>query len=165
MKTYALIMLTIVLFFSCKGDEFKFPDKLDGDWTIVRSERMAILADGSVDVFEDIENAGTLQIYEPSPPAETLKEFRMLYTNYLGDQVDISSLLYTDEASSRIGFSKVLCNSPFECDIIWTVDENKKNRQVWSTYGNEEMFFYPPDRYDPSNDDFHLKWRITLERD
>lgn len=162
---YILLFLSVIFFVACKDDKFTYPDKLDGEWTIERSERMLIHQDGSVEVFEDIENAGKIDIFEPSPPAETLKEFTMDYTNFLGEQVFLNSLLYTDEVSSRVMMSKVLCDSPFECDIVWTVDTNKKNKQVWSTYGNETHLFYPPDRYDPSNDNAHLKWRITLKRD
>lgn len=150
---------------ACKGDKFKFPDRLDGSWKIVKSERWAILADGTTDQFEDLSDAGSMQIYEPSPPAETLKEFLFTYTNFQGDQVQFNSLLYTDVASSRVMMSQVLCNSPFECDIVWTVDVNKKNKQVWSVYGTEAGFFYAGNRYDASSNDFHLKWTITLERE
>ena len=136
-----------------------------GDWTIVHSERAIINADGTLDVFEDKDNAGTLRVFEPNPPAETFKEFELNYTNYLGDLAYISSYVYTDEGGTRIFFSKVLCDSPFECDIVWTVEKNGKNKQVWATYGTADGFFYPPDRYDPSNDASHLVWRITLERD
>ncbi|MBI1226537.1 MAG: hypothetical protein GC192_14985 [Bacteroidetes bacterium] len=164
---FALLLLSAsltLILTSCQPDEIKYPDALIGTWTITKSERMGILSDGSVDKFEDIENAGTLDIFEATPPAETFKEFVFNYTNFQGDKVTLNSLIYTDEDKRRVSFSKVLCGSPFECDIVWTVEENKKNKQVWSTYGNEEAFFYPNDRYDPTDDDLHLKWRITLEK-
>ena len=164
MKQYFFGLAILAAFVGCQPDEFDYPDDLKGEWRIVRSERMGILPDGTIDKFEDLDNAGTLNIFEATPSAESFKEFMMTYTNYQGTLVNLHSDLYTDEDKRRIGFSQVLCNSPFQCDIIWTVDENKKNKQVWSTYGTEDGFFYPPDRYDPTNDDVHLKWRITLEK-
>lgn len=162
---YLLSSLSIfILFSACSGPEFTYPEKLDGSWTISRSERMIIWNNGTVEHFEDIENAGTLLVYEPVPEAATLKEFVFTYTNYLGATAEFSSLLYSDEGGKRVSFSGVLCNSPFECDIVWTVEENSKNRQVWATYGDNQKFFYPPDRWDPTDEDGHLKWRITLTR-
>lgn len=156
-------LLSIILF-DCGRDEFTYPKKLDGDWKIAKSERWIIFNDGSTEKFEDLTDAGTLQIFEPNPTAETLKEFIFTYTNFKNEEVEIQSLLKTDEDSKRIFFSKVLCDSPFECDIVWTVDENKKNSQVWSAYGNQDNFFYSSDRYNPSNDTHHYKWTITLEK-
>lgn len=156
---------SILFLMNCKADEFKYPDDLEGTWKITRSERMAIFPDGSIDKFEDLENAGSLEIFEATPAAETFKEFIFTYTNFQGDNVGLQSLIYTDEDRRRVSFSKVLCDSPFECDIVWTVDTDEKKKQVWSTYGNEAHFFYPPDRYDPTDDSQHLKWRITLVKE
>ena len=149
---------------SCKPTDEAYPIDLEGDWQIVKSERMRIFNNGNVEFFEDLENAGTLNIYDdPDAISDLVKGFDFSYTNFNGANVSFSSLLHTDEEGLRIFMAGVLCNSPFECDIVWTVDENDKNRQVWSAYGDQTNFFYG-DQYDPSNDDFHLKWTIILER-
>jgi len=155
----------ILLLNGCRKIEFKYPDRLEGEWKIVKSERAIINQDGSLDYFENLENSGNLSVFEADPPAETFKEFIFNFTNYLGDSGSFRSFIYTDEGGSRIFFSQVLCNSPFECDLVWTVEENKRNRQVWAAYGTLDGYFYPPDRYDPSNDSGHLVWRITLEKE
>ncbi len=159
-----LALLLAVILSGCKKIEFKYPKQLMGDWTIAHSERAIIYSDGSVTLFEDQTNAGTLSVYEPSPPAETFKEFEFSYTNFEGQSGFFHSYLYTDEGGTRIFFSKILCDSPFQCDIVWTVEKNEKNKQVWAAYGTADAFFYPPDQFDPSNDAVHLVWRITLTR-
>jgi hypothetical protein len=161
---FILIMFT-VLFAGCKKKQYKYIDDLEGEWTITHSERVMIYPDGTQDVYEDIDNAGTMSVYEANPPAETFKDFTFSYTNFQGVPVGISSSVYVDEDATRVGFSQVLCSSPFECDIVWTIEVDKKNKQVWAAYGTADGFFFPPDRYDPTNDDYHLVWRITLERD
>ena len=163
-KWFFLLLLPLLLW-QCKEEKAKYVDQLDGEWNIERSERMHIREDGSLEYFEDIENAGRIEIFEATPPAVTLKEFTMEYTNFEGTPVFLNSLLYTDEGSTRVMMSKVLCDSPFECDIVWTVETNKKNRQVWAAYGGPSTYFYPPDRFDPSLNSSHLKWRLTLRRE
>ncbi len=162
---YLVTLAMVLLLAGCKKIEFKYPKQLMGDWTIVHSERAIINSDGTLDFFEDKKNAGNLKVYEPNPSAETFKEFEFTYTNFNGQGAFFHSYIYTDEGGTRIFFSKILCDSPFECDLVWTVEENKKNRQVWAAYGTSDGFFYPPDRFDPSDDATHLVWRITLERD
>ncbi|MEL6865751.1 MAG: hypothetical protein AAFP19_15105 [Bacteroidota bacterium] len=169
MKNYiylSLIMsLLLLLFNACKSEQVRFTDRLDGEWVIEKSERWIIHQDGSTEQFEDLSDAGRMEVYEPNPPATTFKEFTFTYTNFEGGQANMQSYIFADEDSRRVFMSQVLCNSPFECDIVWTVEENKRKKQIWSTYGTEEGFFYPPDRWDASDDAYHFKWRIVLRRD
>lgn len=159
-----LAIICLFLIVACKGTDEAYPIDLEGEWTIVKSERLRIFNNGSVEYFEDQTDAGTLNIYDdPEAISDLTKAFDFNYTNYNGQNASFSSILYTDEEGLRIFMAGVLCNQVFECDIVWTVDENMKNRQVWSAYGDETMYFYG-DQYDPSNDSYHLKWTITLEK-
>ena len=158
------ILIISLASWSCKSIDETYPIDLEGEWTIVHSTRLRIFNNGNVEVFEDKDNAGTLNIYDdPEAISDLVKKFDFDYTNYANARAAFTRLLFTDEEATRIFFSKALCDSPFDCDIVWTVDENKKNRQVWSAYGDQTGYFYG-ERYDPSNDNYHLKWTITLER-
>ena len=77
MKYLGIVILFLMLINGCKKIEFKYPKQMMGEWTIVQSERAIIYADGTLDVFEDKENAGTLSVFEPNSPAETFKEFEI----------------------------------------------------------------------------------------
>ncbi|MCG8574094.1 MAG: hypothetical protein MI810_04360 [Flavobacteriales bacterium] len=168
MKSKQFFFLVIFIgltasFVGCRKDK-RFLNRLENtEWEITTSKRWIIYNDGTTEIFEDLTNAGTIYITEDPLGSEILKEVRMVYTNYLGGTSDFTTLLYTDDLHTRVGMSQVLCNDPFECDLVWTVDVNKRNKQVWSAYGSDGSYFFPPDTYN-ANKDHHLKWEITLTK-
>lgn len=139
--------------------------RLMGEWNVERTERMRIFPDGSVVHFEDISNAGSLTVMEANPPATFLREYAFTCTNFEGITFSLGGNMIFDEDGSRAIWLNALCSDPFECDLVWTLEENKRNKQVWSAYGNETEFFWPTDRWNPGDDASHLKWRITLVRE
>ncbi len=161
----ALCGAALVAFSNCEMAKTRYTNRLDGEWTIGHSERVRINDDGSTEVFEDLDDAGTLSVYEPEPSSVTLKEFRFVYTNYLGATLDVTSLLAVDDANRRVFMTGILSDGLYQSDLIWTVHRNTPLRQVWSAYGNSEQLFWPADRFDAGNDAYHVRWTITLERD
>ena len=164
MKRFGLILLVCtVAIFSCNKQKRKMKG-LVGNWTIEQSERMVITAGGSESTYEDLANCGDLVVSDIHEDSTTVKNFTFTYYGSDGDTIKVTNKLYTDDKNKRIVFKNALCDSTVGCDLIWTVDKSKKNKQIWSAYGVDSTFFYPANNFDPNNANQWLMWRITLKR-
>ncbi len=140
--------------------------KLEGNWIIEQSERMIIYSSGDEDIYENNTRAGDLVITaDPNPDSVESKAYTFTYYGANNDTLFVKGKLYTDDKNIRIVFKNALGDSTSNSDLIWTVEKSKKNKQIWSAYGVDSTFFYPPNNFDPSNASNWLMWRITLKRD
>ncbi len=164
MQKIGIILLAAALtIMSCNKQKRKMKG-LVGNWTIEQSERMVITTGGSEDVYEDISNCGDIVISDIHEDSTTVKNFTFTYIDANGDTLKVTNKLYTDDKNKRIVFKNALCDTTVGCDLIWTVDKSKKNKQIWSAYGIDNDFFYSPNNFDPNNANQWLMWRITLKR-
>ncbi|MBK8556346.1 MAG: hypothetical protein IPL65_11520 [Lewinellaceae bacterium] len=123
----------LLLFTACKTKEDRYLDRLEGTWTIDRLERKEIHTDGSVTVLTDERSVGTLNMKVATLDnleLENLKDFIFDYTEN-GLQKYVEGVLKVDEQAKRV---IVLGGTCIQCDLAYTVDVNKKGKQVWSTY-------------------------------
>lgn len=164
MKKFGILFLVAALaIFSCNKQK-RTMKRLTGNWTIEQSERMIITAGGSEQLYEDLSNCGDIVISDIHEDSTTVKNFVFTYIDGNGDTLKVANKLYTDDKNKRIVFKNALCDSTVGCDLIWTVDKSKKNKQIWSAYGVDSTFFYPANNFDPNNANQWLMWRITLKR-
>ena len=132
--------------------------QLEGRWTIVKSERWRIDPDGTTEKFEDLEDAGYMEftygIIE--------KQVVMDYTNFRGTSSSLATLFLVDDNGERIRFGAVLCNDIFNCDLVWNVETDRRNQQVWTYYYTD-----PPNQgqFDYTRNTEHFQWTVTLKRD
>lgn len=159
-----LIFISLFVFVAgCTKEKRLWNDLCEKEWNIETSKRWIIYNDGGTEIFEDLTDAGTIYIRTDPNSALGFKEVRMVYTNVLGASTDFTTSLYANEDATRIGMAGVLCNSPFQCDLVWNVEESSNNKQTWTAFGADDVFFFPPDLYN-ANKGFHLKWEITLKK-
>jgi len=164
MQKFGILILAAALtMMSCNKQKRKMKG-LVGNWTIEQSERMTITSGGSEMTDEDISNCGDMVISDIHEDSTTVKNVDFTYYASNGDTLDFVGKLYTDDKNKRIVFKNALCDSTVGCDLIWTVDKSKKNKQIWSAYGVDGEWFYPTNNSDPNNANQWLMWRITLTR-
>lgn len=163
MRNILFILAGFIVLTSCNKEKKLIKRLNDETWNIVHSERAILDENGGKTVFEDLNNAGSITFRDDPSGLPGLKQTDFEYTNYLGQSSIFTTTFYANEDGTRVGFAGVLCSSPFECDLVFTVDENKSKRQVWSAYGSDDTFFFPPDPYNANKPD-HIRWKITLEK-
>ena len=135
--------------------------QLLGTWDIVHSERITIFEDGRTEVFEDLVDAGTLEIAEGGVTG-LFTDYTLDYTNFEGTRVSLVGGLSIDEETSRILLYGFDCGgSIFNCARIMNVVKDARREQVWT-------YFYtdPPvqGQYDPTVHDVHFRWKLTLRK-
>ena len=165
LKSLFILVLIALSVAGCRRPEIKMAKRMMGEWKIERSERLRIYEDGSTWHFEDIENAGTLTVTEAVPEATFIRSYSFQSVNFEGDAFSLGGDMWIDEDATRAIWKYALCEGLFECDLVWTIEENKRNKQVWSAYGNQDAFFWTGDSWNAGDDASHLKWRITLVRE
>ncbi len=164
MKNIGLFIIAAsLIFLSCNKQKRKMKG-LTGNWTIELSERAVLTTSGSEELYENISNCGDLVISDIHEDSTTVKNYVFTYIDGNGDTLKVANKLYTDDKNKRMIFKNALCDSTVGCDLIWSVDKAKKNKQIWSSYGVDSTFFYPANNYDPNNANNWLMWRITLKR-
>lgn len=163
---YRLLIILTLIFVAvgCSKEKRLLKDINKKEWNIETSKRWVIYNDGTTEQYEDLVDAGTIYIRDDPTSLLGGKEVRMVYTNFAGSSTDFTTALYANEDGTRIGMSNVLCSSPFQCDLVWTVEKSTNNKQIWTAYGSDNVFFFPPDLYS-ANKDHHLKWEITLKKE
>lgn len=162
-RIVVISVLFVFLLSACNKEKRLLKDLNKKEWSIETSKRWVIYNDGSTLLYEDLTDAGTIYIYNDPTSVLEFKEIRMVYTNYLGFKIDFTTPLYANKDGTRIDMAGALCNSPFECDLVWNVEESSNRKQTWSSFGSNDTFFFPPDVYN-ANQEHHLKWEITLKK-
>jgi hypothetical protein len=149
-KLFTILSLTLFLGFSgCKQADEKLEDRLDGLWNITHYENIKIFNDGTVEVVAEADNAGFFSFYRDYLD---LSIFDFEYTAN-GSTNSGSGLYYMiDDHAKRF---IIIGGECIGCDISYTIEENKKNKQVWSTYDLEQQGL---------STDFVYKKTFVLER-
>lgn len=164
----AMIMTTILIVFLMVGcnKQKKLMNGLIGSWKIEKSERAMWYSDGSSSLTESIDNAGTLVIYEDSDnPSKESKLYDFFYIDAFGDTIQHSDTLVTDQKNKRIILLNALGSSSEQNDLVWTIEKEKKNKQVWSAYGVDTTYFYPANHHNPGAASNWLVWTVTLKKE
>lgn len=166
MKKLIILLFSFSLIFFACNKEKKLMKNLTGNWVIDRSERTLIYPGGSDELIEDIENAGELIIYEdPNNASEETRKFTFMYVSNALDTIQAEGNLLSDEKNKRIIFKNALCDSSSSCDLVWTIDKSKDNKQVWFVYGVDSTFFFPSNNNNnPGNASNWVRWKITLKK-
>ncbi|MCB0650636.1 MAG: hypothetical protein KDC85_05120 [Saprospiraceae bacterium] len=131
------LFLLLLTSWSCKKEDM-FLDRLEGTWNIDRLERYEIHPDGSAITLTDEKNVGTLSMKVATIDGLTLdnlKDFEFNYTEN-GNAVNQIGVLKVDEQAKRV---IILGGDCIQCDIAYTVEINKKNEQVWSTFSYDQQ--------------------------
>lgn len=87
-----------------------------------------------------------------------------MYVSSEFDTIEAEGDLFSDEKNKRIVFKNALCDSSASCDLIWTIDKSKDNKQVWFVYGVDSTFFFPYNNNNPGSASNWVKWKITLKK-
>lgn len=167
-STYTRIALAVIVaalftLTSCNRDE-KLMKRMEGNWTIEESVITYHYAAGGEEVIEQLSNTGRLVITEGNSDLE--KSYDFFYINSQLDTIQANNQLVTDEYRSRMIMTDALIdtvngNKP----IVWTIEKQKRNKQVWSTYGVDSTLFYPSNNMNPGAAGNWVSWTITLKRD
>lgn len=164
MKNIGLLLVAVAFVFASCNKQKRTMKGLTGNWNIEQSDKKQILSSGSENTIESISNCGDLVISDISKDSSEVKNYAFTFIDSAGDTIKVSNKLYTDDKNRRIIFKNALCDSTPECDLIWTVDKSKRNKQIWTAYGIDGTYFYPSNNNNPNDASSWLMWQITLKR-
>jgi hypothetical protein len=133
---YLLLLLPILFLVSCSKED-RYLNRLEGDWNIESLVRLEISWDGTIEVLSDERDAGTFSMVTSTFGNLELENLLDLTYTYVenGQTFSGQEVVKVDEGARRVIFLGGDC---IQCDLAYTIDENKPNRQVWSTYSNDE---------------------------
>ena len=164
MKTKYIItgILSMAVMISCNKEE-RLMKRLEGNWKIESSVKKIIYADGHEEIIEEISDCGKLVLSESS--ADNMKQYDFLYVDKNQDTTKSYNLLVTDEYNNRMVMTDAYTDTTGSRNIVWTIEKEKKNKQVWSTYGVDSVLFYPANNTNPGTANNWVVWTITLRRE
>ncbi|HLP13903.1 MAG TPA: hypothetical protein VK177_18370 [Flavobacteriales bacterium] len=165
MKTKILILAVIAgLFATSCNKEKKLMGRLEGNWTIESAEKIIHFNDGTTTTIESLSNPGKLVISEGASDEEKNYDFFYIDTNM--DTIKMIDKLVTDEYNTRmVMLNGYTDTSGVKKNIVWTIEKNNKNKQIWSTYGVDSVLFYPPNNNNPGTASSWISWKLTMKRD
>lgn len=155
-------ILAAALLVGCDSAAMEEAKDLRGTWTIAHSERTLIRSDGTTEVFEDITDAGTLEIVEGGD-SDLFTDFQLSFRNFRGETTTIVGQLSVDETTDRVLLGRTWCGGGlFNCTLVMNVIRDRDNEQIWH-------YFYTNvagalGQYDPTLNDEHYRWQLTLRR-
>ncbi len=160
---YTYVVIGAVLLLSaCNRDE-KMLGKMEGNWEIESSVKTIHYADGTVQTMEDLSNAGTMVM--SAGPSDDIKNYTFFHIDSNNDTINSAGELVTDEYRTRMVMTNALTDtSGVQKNIVWTIEKEKKKKQVWSTYGVDSTLFYPSNNNNPGAAGNWVVWTITLKR-
>lgn len=160
-----IILFGLLLFSNCNKEK-KMMNRLTANWDIEKSERAILYQDGTEEIYETVNNAGTLTIYEESENSSNeSRSYDFFHVDANGDTISAQNMLVTDEKNKRIILQGALNQLGVQGDLVWTIEKSKKNRQEWSIYGIDSTFFYPANNNNPGGGSTTwLVWRIKLKK-
>lgn len=148
---------------SCHRDELLMK-RMEGNWNIESSVVTYHYANGTEQEVENLSNTGRLVITEG--PSDLEKNYDFFYLNAQLDTIQAKDILVTDESRNRMVMMNALSDTTTtKKPITWTITKQKRNKQVWSTYGVDSTLFYPANNMNPGSATNWVSWEITLKRD
>ncbi|MEM6262926.1 MAG: hypothetical protein AAGI38_10495 [Bacteroidota bacterium] len=131
--TWTLLMtaLSLLLMTACRAPQVRYANRLVGEWNIATEKRVLVKADGKEEILVDTTNVGTLMLAETEEDGIFLS-----YTLSLADgSFSIQDQPFKlDNYGKRAFFYYFYCSELFGCDMIATIEEDQKDRQVWSFF-------------------------------
>lgn len=126
----------LVLALSCTKED-RYLNRLEGDWNIDNLVRTEIDWDGTIKVLSDETDAGEFSMVVSTFDGLTLDNLLDLTFTYVenGQTFSGQEVIKVDENARRV---IVLGGDCIQCDLAYTIEENKPNRQVWATYSADE---------------------------
>lgn len=105
---------------------------MEGTWDIVEESIILINPDGTTETLSEKTDVGVLTLTEPVFDDGVFLD----YTLTLNDGSFSWSLqpFKADEEAKRVFFYYFYCNDLFGCDMIATIESDKRNTQQWSFY-------------------------------
>lgn len=165
MKTIQLLymaLVAIVMFTACNKDE-KMLGKMEGNWGIESSIITYYYADGTVQTVDNITDAGTLVM--SAGASDDVKNYTFFHVDSNNDTINSSGELVTDEYRTRMVMTNAITDTSGTMkNIVWSIEKEKKNKQVWSTYGVDSTLFFPANNHNPGAAVNWVVWTITLKR-
>ncbi|MFI5203596.1 MAG: hypothetical protein ACHQF2_03780 [Flavobacteriales bacterium] len=164
MKTkYFIINLAALMLLTNCNKEKKLMKTLEGNWSIETSEKSYINQGGTEEVYETVSNAGKLIISEG--PSKEIKQYDFFFVGANNDTMKSINQLVTDEFNRRLVMLNGYTDSLGSRNLVWTIEKERKNKQVWAVYGVDSTYFYPANNLNPGAASNWAVWRITLKRD
>jgi hypothetical protein len=162
-KYFITLMLAGFLIASCNKEK-KLMGRLEGNWTIESAEKIVYFNDGTSTTIESLNKPGKLVISKGSSAEE--KNYDFFYVDVNMDTIKMTDKLVTDEYNTRmVMLNGYTDTSGTKKNVVWTIEKNNKNKQVWSTYGVDSVLFYPPNNHNPGAANSWISWKLTMKRD
>jgi len=160
---YIYVALSAVLILSACNKDEKMLGKMEGNWKIESSVKTIHYADGTVETIEDLSNAGTMVMSAGS--SDDIKNYTFFHIDSNNDTINTAGELVTDEYRTRMVMTNGYTDtSGTKKNIVWTIEKEKKKKQVWSTYGVDSTLYYPSNNNNPGAAVNWVVWTITLKR-
>lgn len=140
---------------------------LTGNWNVEESEVVLLYPDQTEEVVERIYDCGKLVVYDDpnDPDSKVQKLYDFEFISSSEDTLRASDYLFTDDKKKRLILSNALEEPEPQNDLVWTIEKEKKNKQVWSIYGVDSLIGYPLNNQNPGAAENWIVWRITLKRE
>lgn len=164
MKTKTIItgIVALLLWTACNKEE-QLMKRLEGNWRIESSIKTIHYSDGREEIMEELNDAGKFIIAEGASDNEKQYDFFFVDSNM--DTMKSQNQLVTDEYNNRMVMVNAYSDTTGSKNIVWTIEKEKKNKQVWSTYGVDSTLFYPANNLNPGAASNWVSWEITLKRE
>jgi hypothetical protein len=156
------VLVSVITLNSCNKEK-KLMKRIQGNWNIESSEKTIYRSDGSKETMESITDAGKLVISDG--PSSDVKQYEFTYIGSQGDTIHVTDQLLTDEFNERLIMAKGYADPAGNKNLVWTVEKEKKNKQIWSAYGVDSTLFYPSNNNNPGAAGNWVVWKITLKRE
>jgi hypothetical protein len=113
----------------CKNQQERYPNRMEGTWNIAREIIEIIQTDGTTTLESDERNVGFFTFTSP-PDGVVFTNYSLVLNN---SSFSINSEPFKcDEERKRVFFYYFYCLDLFGCDLVATIEEDGRNRQVWS---------------------------------
>lgn len=168
MKYITAIIFLPLLFVACNKEK-SFMKTITANWKIENSITILIDSLGQESEISSVSNAGNMMIYDEDPenPSKDSRLFDLIVYDNDGDTIisKTGGKLISDEKNKRVIMTKALSDSTHFSDIVWTIDINRKRKQVWSCFGVDSVLFYPDNNHNPGNASNWIEWKLELKKD
>jgi len=124
-----IIPLLLIFLVSCSDKQERFANRMEGTWIIEREVIEQIYADGTVIEEADNENIGTLLLEDQEGVGNVFLDYTLQINGatYPWNRLPFK----TGEERKRVFFYNFFCPEVFGCDLVCTIIEDERNRQVW----------------------------------
>ena len=114
-----------------RDDQVRFKNRMEGVWKI---DEVIVLInqDGSTSPVSETDGVGTLILTRPEFDDGVFLDYSLSLTN--SNYSWSNQPFKTDEARKRVFFYYFYCPDLFGCDMVATIEMDKRNEQRWSFF-------------------------------